>query len=460
MENSMFSHDLVDRYQAIPIALKDTLRGENYMLPQFEGQGLASLKRFRVALVTSHGAELPEFHVPLHYLLDRGASVEIVTQDWLFDSQKEEACGMVVLAQFLAADVCVRAHKKISDAKAQDYDAVVILGGAWNPIMLRTDEEIVRFVREAHKRGILIAAICHGPQVLISTDVFPGGTRATGVRDIRGDLTNACFVVEDRPVVYDETQHLITSPNPTPEALKAFCEEIAKQLMSDKSRNNIGYFKVGHTADEKAEMSDKPRSNVGPSNKEAAALDEDKRTATFKRIQWVAVFVGLASVQAALLYKLIAGQSAPNPAEMIAAICVVGILLVLASNVDRMESLSLTKKGFGLKLAQLEQKTNENAAAVERLILESMGPDAYKNLTKFARPQGFEEYEKRHHEGLESELYHLRNLGYVKLRENLSLPNGTALKSIYDIPPRGTQLSDYIEITNDGRKYIELREKS
>jgi protease I len=228
----MRSHELAAQYHPIPTALREVLTGKNYMLPEFEDQRPELLKGFRVAMVTTHGVELPEFHVPLCYLRDRGASVEVVTQDWLFDAQEEAAAGMIVLAQFLAANICVRANKKISDAKIQDYDAVIILGGAWNPIMLRTDENILTFVREAHKRRILIAALCHGPQVLMSTKVFAGGTRVAGVSDIRGDLVTAGFVVEDRPVVYDETENLITSPNPEPEALKAFCEEIASRLAS------------------------------------------------------------------------------------------------------------------------------------------------------------------------------------------------------------------------------------
>ena len=226
--HAMLSHELVTRYQVVPTALRDSLLGTSYLLPEFEDQGPERLKGFRVALVTTHGAELPEFHVPLQYLRDRGASVEVVTQDWLFGSEKGEASGMVMLAQFLAVNVWVKANKKISDAKIEDYDAIIILGGAWNPIMLRTDKQVLRFICKAHKRRILIASICHGPQVLISTQAFPAGTRATGVKDIRVDLTNAGFEVEDKPVVYDESEQLITSPSPEPEALKAFCEEIGK----------------------------------------------------------------------------------------------------------------------------------------------------------------------------------------------------------------------------------------
>lgn len=224
----MHSHELVAHYQEIPPTLKDTLEGDGYHLPEFEAQSLQRFDGFRVAILTTHGSELPEFDVPLRYLRERGANVEVVTPDCLFDSQKGETSGMVVLAQFLAVNVFVKADKKISDTKIENYDAFIILGGAWNPIMLRSDGQILRLIGEAHKHRILIASICHGPQVLISSKAFPAGTRATGVNDIRVDLTNAGFVVEDGSVVFDESQLLITSPSPETEHLKAFCEEIGK----------------------------------------------------------------------------------------------------------------------------------------------------------------------------------------------------------------------------------------
>jgi hypothetical protein len=100
---------------------------------QFWNSRSENLKGYRVALVTTHGPELPEFDVPLHYLRDQGASVDVVTQDWLFDWQPE-APGMVVLAQWLAVNVCVQADKKVPDTKIEDYDAVITIGGAWNPM--------------------------------------------------------------------------------------------------------------------------------------------------------------------------------------------------------------------------------------------------------------------------------------------------------------------------------------
>src|SRR4051794_23077676 len=97
----MRSHELVECYDPVPATLKVSLLGESYELPEFDDQSPERFKGRRVALITTHGPELPEFHVPLQYLRDQGASVDVVTQDWVFDSQEGEASGMVVLAQFL-----------------------------------------------------------------------------------------------------------------------------------------------------------------------------------------------------------------------------------------------------------------------------------------------------------------------------------------------------------------------
>jgi len=201
--------------------------GKDYDLPTFEEAGADVFKGYSVALLTTHGPELPEFDVPLEYLRQRGAKVDIVTQDWLFDYQAD-ARGLVVLAQWLAVNVCVQADKKVSEVSVGDYDAVIIIGGAWNPIMLRTDGTILDFVREARNQRLLIASICHGPQVLLSSAAFPAGTRATGVEDIKLDMVNAGFAVSPDPIVYDKGQRLITGRDPA--SLKDFCNEIGDRL--------------------------------------------------------------------------------------------------------------------------------------------------------------------------------------------------------------------------------------
>src|SRR5947199_9095263 len=101
----MSSHTLTANYKPVPEALRAGLVGVDYKLPDFGAPDPASLKDCQVALVTTHGPELPEFDIPLNYLRDRGASVDVVTQDWLFDWQPA-APGAVVLAQWLAINVC------------------------------------------------------------------------------------------------------------------------------------------------------------------------------------------------------------------------------------------------------------------------------------------------------------------------------------------------------------------
>ena len=167
--------------------------------------------------------------------------------------------------------------------------------------------------------------------------------------------------------------------------------------------------------------------------------------------QWAAAFVGIASIEAALLYKLIVGKTST---ELIIAVCIVGILLLLSSRLDALASISMGKEGFKAELRDLRKRISENERAIIDLIFLSMGDDAYINLKKLATGH-FGKYEKPPDIGLETELYHLRNLGYVVLKENVK----KEFPSIRDIPPEGPKLLDFVEATPAGKKYVELREK-
>jgi hypothetical protein len=169
----------------------------------------------------------------------------------------------------------------------------------------------------------------------------------------------------------------------------------------------------------------------------------------FKQIQWTAVFLGIAAIETALLYKLLVIQAATNPTEVIIAICIVAILVLLSPNVDSIKLLSLGS--FRAELEVLQKKTSENERAITDLILLSMGDDAYFNLRKLATG-AFGPFKKPPHQGLEMELYYLRNLGYVVL-------NKTKAHSIHEIPESDNELSDYIDVTEKGKKYIALRDQ-
>lgn len=115
-----------------------------------------------------------------------------------------------------------------SDVAADDFDALLIPGG-YSPDRLRTDEDIVGFVRAFHTSGKLIAAVCHGPSLLVDADAVRGH-RLTSWPSIRRDLTNAGGDVVDEEVVVDG--NLITSRKP--DDLPAFCKAILAHLSDDR----------------------------------------------------------------------------------------------------------------------------------------------------------------------------------------------------------------------------------
>ena len=117
-----------------------------------------------------------------------------------------------------------RADRAASDVRAEEFDAVVIPGG-YAPDLMRRDEHMVRFVREMHERGRVVAAICHAGWVLVSADVLRG-KRATSFFSIRDDVRNAGAEWVDEPVVRDG--NLITSR--FPDDLPAFCRAILEAL--------------------------------------------------------------------------------------------------------------------------------------------------------------------------------------------------------------------------------------
>jgi protease I len=109
------------------------------------------------------------------------------------------------------------------------FDAVVIPGG-YSPDHLRTETGVVRFLREFGATGRTIAAVCHGPQLLIEADLVRGRT-VTSWPSVRKDLINAGAAWVDRPVVEDA--NLITSRNP--DDLEAFSDTIVRHLENDGS---------------------------------------------------------------------------------------------------------------------------------------------------------------------------------------------------------------------------------
>ncbi len=117
----------------------------------------------------------------------------------------------------------------LDEANPEDYDALFIPGGVINPDKLRVIGKALDFVKAFFDAGKPVAAICHGPQVLIDAEVV-AGRKMTSVSNIRRDLINAGARWEDSAVVVD--QGLVTSR--TPDDLPDFNEKVIEEFAEGK----------------------------------------------------------------------------------------------------------------------------------------------------------------------------------------------------------------------------------
>ena len=125
----------------------------------------------------------------------------------------------------------IRPDLAIVDAKACDFDALILPGGVRNPDSLRADATAVALIREFDRAGKPVAAICHGPWLLVEADILRGRT-ATAWPSIRTDLRNAGATVIDEPAVVDG--NIVTSRNP--DDVTAFSDAIIGLI--DGARTN------------------------------------------------------------------------------------------------------------------------------------------------------------------------------------------------------------------------------
>ena len=127
-----------------------------------------------------------------------------------------------------------KADKSAKDVRASDYALIVIPGGS-SPDHMRRDEGMVRLVRDAATAKIPMAAICHGPWMLCSTDALKG-RRCTSYMSIVHDVVNAGGKWVDEEVVVDG--NIITSR--TPDDLPAFCLALLQLLSEGKAQGVKG----------------------------------------------------------------------------------------------------------------------------------------------------------------------------------------------------------------------------
>jgi protease I len=180
---------------------------------------MAELNDARVLMIATDGFENDELFKPRQALIDAGAKVTLASIK--SDPIQGEKAGEK--ADTITPDLI------LSDVDTEEFDALVIPGGVGNPDKLRMQGRAVQIVEEFMDDGKIVAAICHGPWMLVEADVVDG-RRVTSWPSIRTDLENAGADVVDEEVVVDGK--LITSrkPDDIPAFNKAIIEALEEEL--------------------------------------------------------------------------------------------------------------------------------------------------------------------------------------------------------------------------------------
>jgi protease I len=176
---------------------------------------MADLSGKKVAILVADMFEQVELVEPRKALEDAGAKTEIVSID------EGEVQGF---NHYDKADT-VSVDRTAEEARADDYDALLLPGGVGNPDNLRQDENAVQFVRAFFEQGKPVAAICHAPWTLIEAGVVRG-RRLTSFPSLQTDLRNAGADWVDEEVVVDAG--LVTSRKP--DDLAAFNAKVLEEF--------------------------------------------------------------------------------------------------------------------------------------------------------------------------------------------------------------------------------------
>lgn len=182
----------------------------------------------RIAILATEGFEQPELEKPREALDQAGAKTEIVSPK----AGQIRAWDETDWGDTFDVDVT------LDDADPENYDALLLPGGVLNPDKLRQVPAAVQFVRAFFKAGKPVAAICHGPQMLIEADVVRG-RKVTSYSSIKRDLANAGAQWSDLPVVVDHGLVTSRKPDDIPQFNAKMIEEFAEG-QHNAQRTSVG----------------------------------------------------------------------------------------------------------------------------------------------------------------------------------------------------------------------------
>ena len=171
----------------------------------------------KVAFLTADAYEESELKKPWQALEEAGAELTLVSL--------QEGEVTALNEQELKPGATHPVDKVVGEARADDYDALVLPGGVGNPDKRRADPDAVEFVRAFFEAGKPVGAICHGPWTIVEADVVRGRT-LTSYPSIKTDIRNAGGTWVDEEVHVD--QGLVTSRKP--DDIPAFNEKLIEEI--------------------------------------------------------------------------------------------------------------------------------------------------------------------------------------------------------------------------------------
>lgn len=175
------------------------------------------LKGKKIAILAAEGFEQSELLKPREALDQAGATTHVISpQGGEIKAWDEDDWGK-----------SVKVDVTLAEANPADYDGLMLPGGVLNPDKLRRERAAVDFVHQFFDRGKPVAAICHGPQMLIEADVVRGRTM-TSFPSVKKDLMNAGAHWVDETVVVDNGLVTSRKPDDIPQFNAKMIEEFAE----------------------------------------------------------------------------------------------------------------------------------------------------------------------------------------------------------------------------------------
>jgi len=186
-----------------------------------------SLSGKRVAILATDGVEQVELTEPRKALDSAGATTKVVSPK----SGSIKGWNHTEWGEQIPVDV------SLDSASANDFDALLLPGGVMNPDHLRMNRSAVNFVRAFFEAGKPVAAICHGPWLLVEADVARG-RNVTSWPSLQTDLRNAGASWSDSQVVTDHGLVTSRKPDDIPAFNKKMIEEFAEGV-HDEQRSSV-----------------------------------------------------------------------------------------------------------------------------------------------------------------------------------------------------------------------------